>query len=59
VNCLAVRPGKVLLAINNDHGTAERLQKAGVEVVGLDYGECQQNGGRIHGSTLPLIRERA
>jgi N-dimethylarginine dimethylaminohydrolase len=58
-NCLAVRPGKVLLAINNGTGTAERLAKAGIEVVGLDYGECQQNGGGIHCSTLPLLRERA
>jgi N-dimethylarginine dimethylaminohydrolase len=58
-NCLAVRPGKVLLAINNGHGTAERLQKAGVEVVALDYSECQQNGGGIHCSTLPLLRERS
>jgi len=58
-NCLALRPGKVLLAINNGTGTAERLQQAGVEVVPLDYSECQQNGGGIHCSTFPLIRERS
>ena len=58
VNCLAVRPGKVLLAINNGDATAERLTKAGVEVIPIDYAECQLNGGGIHCSTLPLIRER-
>jgi len=58
VNCLAVRPGKVLLAINNGDGTAGRLVDHGVEVVGLDYSESQRNGGGIHCSTLPLIRER-
>jgi N-dimethylarginine dimethylaminohydrolase len=58
VNCLAVRPGKVLLAINNGDATAERLRKVGVEVIPIDYAECQRNGGGIHCSTLPLIRER-
>jgi N-dimethylarginine dimethylaminohydrolase len=58
VNCLAVRPGKVLLAINNGDGTAGRLADHGVEVVLLDYAESQQNGGGIHCSTLPLIRDR-
>lgn len=58
INCLAVKPGKVLLAINNGEGTAERLGKHSVEVVPIDYSECQKNGGGIHCSTLPLIRER-
>ena len=58
LNCLAVRPGKVLLAINNGDATAERLVDHGVEVVPLQYGECQRNGGGIHCSTLPLVRDR-
>lgn len=58
VNCLALRPGKVLLAINNGDATAERLVDHGVEVIGIDYAECQQNGGGIHCSTLPLVRDR-
>jgi N-dimethylarginine dimethylaminohydrolase len=58
VNCLAVRPGKVLLAVNNGEGTAGRLRDNGVEVVPLDYSECQKNGGGIHCSTLPLVRDR-
>lgn len=59
LNCLAVRPGKVLLAINNGDAIAERLVDHGVEVVPLEYGECQKNGGGIHCSTLPLVRDRA
>jgi N-dimethylarginine dimethylaminohydrolase len=58
INCLAIRPGKVVLAINNGEGTAERLRENGVEVIPIDYSECQKNGGSVHCSTLPLIRER-
>jgi N-dimethylarginine dimethylaminohydrolase len=58
INCLAIRPGKVVLAINNGEGTAERLRENGVEVIPIDYSECQNNGGSVHCSTLPLIRER-
>ena len=57
-NVLAVRPGKVLLAINNGDGTAERLVDHGVEVVPIEFSECQKNGGGIHCSTAPLIRDR-
>jgi N-dimethylarginine dimethylaminohydrolase len=59
INCLAVRPGRVLLAVNNGDGTAERLRAAGVDVVPIDYEECQKNGGGIHCSTLPLVRARS
>ena len=58
VNCLAVRPGKVLYGINNGEGTAERLRKHGVDIIPIDYSEIQKNGGSIHCSTLPLVRER-
>jgi len=58
INCLAMKPGKVLMAINNGEGTAERLIKNGVEVIGIDYSEIEKNGGGIHCSTLPLVRER-
>lgn len=58
INCLAIRPGKVVMATNNGEGTAERLLKNGVEVIGIDYSEVEKNGGGIHCSTLPLIREK-
>ena len=57
INCLAIRPRKVILAINNGEGTADRLRENGVEVIPIDYAECQKNGGSVHCSTLPLIRE--
>ncbi len=56
-NCLVVKPGKVIFPINNGDGTAERMTKAGIDIVPIDYSECQCNGGSIHCSTLPLIRE--
>ena len=56
VNCLAVRPGKVILSAHAER-TAWRLRQAGIEVVPIDYSEMPKNGGGIHCSTLPLIRE--
>lgn len=57
VNCLALQPGKVVI----DSGcprTVERLNHAGVETIEIDYYEIRKNGGGIHCSTLPLVRDR-
>ena len=58
VNCLAVRPGKVLISEGCPR-TRERLLAAGVESVEIPYSEIRKNGGGIHCSTLPLIRDPA
>ena len=39
--------------------TAERLDRRGVEVVEVVYGEIQRGGGGIHCTTMELRRERA
>jgi N-dimethylarginine dimethylaminohydrolase len=56
VNCLAVRPGKVIIAAGCPR-TVERLCERGVEAVEIPYDEVLKNGGGIHCSTLPLIRD--
>lgn len=56
VNCLAIRPGRVLMPAHAER-SAERLRQAGVEVVLVPYDEPPKSGGGIHCSTLPLIRE--
>lgn len=56
VNCLAVRPGRVIISAHAER-TAERLEKAGVEVVPIEFDELHNGGGGIHCSTLPLIRD--
>lgn len=56
VNCLAVRPGRVILS-SHAKRSAERLYKAEVEVVTIDYDELPKCGGGIHCSTLPLVRD--
>jgi N-dimethylarginine dimethylaminohydrolase len=58
VNCLAVRPGKVLISEGCPR-TVERLNQRGVETVVIDYSEIRKNGGGIHCSTLPLVRDRS
>jgi N-dimethylarginine dimethylaminohydrolase len=37
--------------------TAERLERRGVEVLRIPYGEIQKNGGGIHCSTMELVRD--
>lgn len=56
VNCLAVRPGRVIIDTGCPR-TVERLNAAGVETIEIPYDEIRKNGGGIHCSTLPLVRE--
>jgi N-dimethylarginine dimethylaminohydrolase len=56
VNCLSVRPGKVIIAAGCPR-TVERLNERGVETVEIPYHEVYKNGGGIHCSTLPLVRD--
>lgn len=55
VNCLAVRPGRVIMS-SHARRSAERLEQAGAKVVLVDYDEIHKSGGGVHCSTLPLIR---
>jgi N-dimethylarginine dimethylaminohydrolase len=57
VNGLAVRPGRVLMPEGLSEATREALARHGVEVVTVDYDKVQLNGGGIHCSTCPLIRD--
>jgi N-dimethylarginine dimethylaminohydrolase len=56
VNCLAVSPGRVLMPAHAER-SAEKLTKAGIEVVPVEYDEIPKGGGGIHCSTLPLMRD--
>lgn len=57
VNCIALRPGKVVMD-ELAPWSIERVLSRGIEVVTTPYKECRKHGGGIHCSTLPLIRER-
>ena len=57
VNGLAVRPGRVIMPGGASNRTADDLDKHGVEIVTIDYDKVQLNGGGIHCSTCPLIRD--
>lgn len=56
VNCLAVRPGRILMPAGCPR-TRERLAARGVETIEILYDEITKNGGGIHCSTLPIVRD--
>lgn len=58
LNALCLRPGRVLMASGSPR-TAEILDRAGIEVVTVDYDEIHCNGGGVHCSTMELLREPA
>jgi len=57
VNGLAVRPGRVLMPEGISDRTRDTLNANGVEIITLPYDKVQLNGGGIHCSTCPLIRD--
>ena len=57
VNCLAVAPGRVIMPRGISSVTEARLQQLNIEVIEIEYDKMQLNGGGIHCSTCPLIRD--
>lgn len=57
VNCLCVSPGKLIMPKGATNRTLDQLAKAGVSWVTLPYEKVQANGGGLHCSTTPLIRD--
>lgn len=56
INCVPLEPGKVIMMEGTDY-TADILAKKGIEVIQVEYSEIQKNGGGLHCSSLPLIRD--
>lgn len=59
LNCLALAPGRVLMHETRTPRLADRLARAGVEVLTIDYECVELGGGGIHCSTGPLARDPA
>lgn len=57
VNGLAVRPRRVVMPEGVSDETRAALEREGVEILTLAYDKVQLNGGGIHCSTSPLIRD--
>ena len=57
INCLAVRPGRVLISDQLSPRTAQALDKAGVSLRLVPYSDVCLGGGGIHCSTAPLVRD--
>jgi N-dimethylarginine dimethylaminohydrolase len=57
INGLAIAPGRYLMGNGASNRTLDLLQSKGVEVIPLDFDLVQLNGGGIHCSTMPLIRD--
>ena len=54
---LAVAPGELLMPEGASNQTLDALAKHGVSWTVIPYGKMQLNGGGIHCSTTPLIRD--
>ncbi|MBN33657.1 MAG: amidinotransferase [Rhodospirillaceae bacterium] len=57
INCLAVSPGRVIMPRGISNKTADTLASMDIEIIEIDYDKVQLNGGGIHCSTCPLIRD--
>lgn len=57
LNCLAVRPGRIIMNRGTGDRTKEALDRAGIEIVEVQYAAMYLGGGGIHCSTGPLIRD--
>lgn len=57
VNSLAVAPGRLLLPEGASNRTLDALASAGVSWTTIPYDKMHLNGGGIHCSTMPLIRD--
>ena len=57
VNSLAVAPGELVMPEGATNRTLDQLASHGVRWTILPYGAMQLNGGGIHCSTMPLIRD--
>ena len=57
VNCLAVAPGRIVMPRGISSRTSTALEKLNMELIEIDYDKLQLNGGGIHCSTCPLIRD--
>jgi len=57
VNSLAVAPGELLMPPGASSETCDTLSRHGITWTVLSYGAMQLNGGGIHCSTTPLIRD--
>jgi N-dimethylarginine dimethylaminohydrolase len=56
VNCLTIAPGRGLIS-DDVPRTRERLELHGIATIAIPYAENHKNGGGIHCSTMPLIRD--
>lgn len=57
INCLAVRPGRIIASSGVSPRTLDRLDQAGIEVIPVEYEKVYSGGGGIHCSTAPLVRD--
>jgi N-dimethylarginine dimethylaminohydrolase len=57
INCLAVRPGRVIMPEGLSDRTAAKFEEAGISIRVVPYDKVALGGGGIHCSTSPLIRD--
>ncbi|GAB4177181.1 MAG: dimethylarginine dimethylaminohydrolase family protein [Thalassobaculales bacterium] len=57
INCLAIRPGRIIMNEGVSARTLDKIAAAGISVRTVAYEKVYLGGGGIHCSTSPLIRD--
>jgi N-dimethylarginine dimethylaminohydrolase len=57
INCLAVRPGRILMSDKVGPRTQDALDRANISIRLVQYDRVGLGGGGIHCSTSPLVRD--
>ena len=57
INCLAVKPGRVIMPHGISNRTMDKLADLNIEAIQIPYDKVHHNGGGIHCSTCPLVRD--
>lgn len=57
VNCLTVRPGRLIMPEGVSDRTREKIERLQISIRTVPYDKVSLGGGGIHCSTGPLIRD--
>ncbi len=57
-NCPAIAPDRVIMSTGITGASCETMERLGIRVRKLDDRKARAGGGELHGSNVPLLRDR-